>query len=141
MAVDPEKIGLSGCWQIVAVCREEIPIIERCNAGELSEEVRYYVTSTAYKPGQAEDEELLGAIRGHWDAIENGSHYRRDVCFGEDQCRIKHRGAAQIMAALRNLAIGLYELEKNRKKIPKGRGFKATCKRMTFSKALDLLKS
>jgi hypothetical protein len=38
---------------------------------------------------------------------DNGLHYRRDVTFGEDACRL-HRGqAAQVMAVFNNLALAL----------------------------------
>ena len=49
---------------------------------------------------------MMEIIRGHWSAIENGTHYRRDVTLGEDACRV----------TLRNLAIGVYELEKHQKR-------------------------
>ena len=48
---------------------------------------------------------------GQRSAIENGVHYRRDVSFQEDQCRVKDRVGAEILAVMRNLAVGLYELE------------------------------
>ena len=51
-------------------------------------------------------------IRGHWSAIENGTHYRRDVTLGEDACRTANRPGAAVLASLRNLANGLYELER-----------------------------
>jgi hypothetical protein len=54
---------------------------------------------------------LSRAIQRHWGAIENGSHHRRDVTFHEDASRIRHPGAVQVMATLRNLALGLYELK------------------------------
>lgn len=57
---------------------------------------------------ESSDEELLEAIVGHWDAIENGTHRVRDVSMGEDACRIAHPKAARNMVTLRNLAIGLY---------------------------------
>jgi hypothetical protein len=44
--------------------------------------------------------------RGHW-SIENRSHYVRDVTFGEDASRIRKGSGPQIMASLRNAAIGL----------------------------------
>jgi uncharacterized protein (DUF3084 family) len=37
---------------------------------------------------EAGDGELLDAIVGRWDAIENGTHRVRDVSMGEDACRI-----------------------------------------------------
>jgi predicted transposase YbfD/YdcC len=48
---------------------------------------------------------LLAWWRGHW-GIENRSHYVRDVSMGEDASRIRTGSAPQIMAALRNAAIG-----------------------------------
>jgi hypothetical protein len=51
---------------------------------------------------------------GQRSAIENGVHYRRGVSFQEDQCRVKDRGGAEILAVMRNLAVGLYELELER---------------------------
>jgi predicted transposase YbfD/YdcC len=139
LAVTPEQIGLCGCWQIIAVHRESIQISLGCNAGELREEISYYVSSLRDTRGQ--DDAILQAIRGHWEAIENGSHYRRDVSFGEDQSRIKNRGAAQVMAALRNLALGFHELRKAAGKTKKGAGVKNSCRKMTFSQALAFLNS
>ena len=57
---------------------------------------------------EARDGELLDAIVGHWDAIENGTHRVRDVSMGDDACRIADPNAARGMVNLRNLAIGLY---------------------------------
>jgi predicted transposase YbfD/YdcC len=69
-------------------------------------EIAYYVSSRT--KAESSDEELLEAIVGHWDAIENGTHRVRDVSMGEDACRIAHPKAARNMVTLRNLAIGLY---------------------------------
>jgi hypothetical protein len=51
--------------------------------------------------------ELLDAIVGHWDAIENGIPRVRDVSMGEDACHIANPNAARSMVNLRNLAVGL----------------------------------
>ena len=48
---------------------------------------------------------LLGWARGHW-SIENGSHYVRDVTLGEDASRIRKGSGPEVMAGLRNAAIG-----------------------------------
>jgi hypothetical protein len=48
---------------------------------------------------------LADLIRGHW-SIENGLHYVRDVTFAEDASRVRTGTAPQVMACLRNLAIG-----------------------------------
>lgn len=55
-------------------------------------------------------------IRGHWSAIENGTHYRRDFSLGEDANRTASRPGAAVLASLRNLANGLYELRKEQKR-------------------------
>jgi hypothetical protein len=132
--VSPEDIGLCGCWQVIAVRRERVELGKK--AGLPSDEIGYYAASLA--PDQLDDAGLLQAIRGHWDAIENGTHHRRDVSFGEDASRVSQRGAAQILAALRNLALGLYELEKERGRTDVA-GVKSWCRQMTASTALALL--
>jgi hypothetical protein len=37
-----------------------------------------------------------------------------DATFKEDNSRVSKRGAAQVMATFKNLAIGIFELEKER---------------------------
>jgi hypothetical protein len=44
-------------------------------------------------------------LRGHW-AIENGLHHVRDVTFAEDASQLRAGTGPQVMACLRNLAIG-----------------------------------
>lgn len=113
MAVTPENSGLCGCWQFVAVWRER----QQLRAGQVTasaEEYSFYCTSLARQ--ERSPEQLAGLIRGHWSAIENGSHYRRDVTLREDASRVGGRKRAQVLATLRNLVIGLFELEKERQK-------------------------
>src|SRR5438128_7206145 len=40
-------------------------------------------------------------------SYQNGSHYVRDVTFGEDRSRLRTGAAPQVLAALRNLVITL----------------------------------
>lgn len=134
VSVSPEEIGLCGAWQVIAVRRERVPLGRK--AKPPSEEIAYYITSLA--AAQLTDDELLEAIRDHWAAIENGSHHRRDVSFGEDACGVSQRGAAQVLACLRNLALGLYELARARGKT-KAPGAKSGSRQMTFGRALALL--
>ena len=77
---------------------------ERWAGGQHSVEVAYRITSL--KPVQANAARLLELDRGHW-GIENGLHYVRDVTLGEDACRVRSGNAPQLMAATRNLALGL----------------------------------
>lgn len=99
-------------------------------------EIGYYATSAHGK--QFTGPELLKIIRDHWGAIENGSHLRRDVTFREDESQVSKRGAAEVLAALRNLALGLYELDKERGRT-QTKQFKSWCRKMTASAALKLI--
>ena len=134
VTASPEQIGLCGCWQVLAVRRERV---ERGRqAGPPSDEIGYYATSLGAE--QLSDAELIQAIRDHWSAIENGAHYRRDVSFGEDSSGVSKRGAAQVLAALRNLALGVYELARERGQT-RAPSAKARCRQMTFAAALASL--
>jgi hypothetical protein len=135
VSVSPEDIGLCGCWQVIAVRRERIQLGRK--AGPPTDEIGYYATSAA--TCELTPAGLMEAIRGHWDAVENGSHHRRDVTFGEDGCGVSERGAAQVLAALRNVALGLYELELERKRT-RAPSAASQCRQMTFSAALALLR-
>ena len=50
-------------------------------------------------------EQLAAWIRGHW-SIENKIHWVRDVTYDEDRSQIRTGTGQQVMAALRNAAIG-----------------------------------
>jgi len=63
----------------------------------------YAITSLTH--AQASPARLADLLRGHW-AIENGLHYIRDVTFAEDPSQLRTGGGPQVMACLRNLAIG-----------------------------------
>ena len=134
ISVSPEQIGLCGCWQVIAVRRERVELGRK--AKPPSDELGYYATSLS--AAQRSDAELLEAIRDHWSAIENGAHHRRDVSFGEDASGVSKRGAAQVLACLRNLALGVYELarERGQSHAPSA---KACGRQMTFSSALAWL--
>jgi predicted transposase YbfD/YdcC len=67
-------------------------------------EVVYGVTSL--RPDRATPERLLALVRGQWQ-IENKSHWVRDVTFDEDRSQVRCGNIPQVMAALRNTAIGL----------------------------------
>ena len=44
--------------------------------------------------------------------IENRLHWVRDITFGEDASRVRHRSVPQILAAIRNAVIGLLRTKK-----------------------------
>ncbi len=131
----PEEIGLVGCWQVLAVRREFIPLGKGESAK--TDEVGLYLTSCALD--QQTDAEMMEIIRGHWSAIENGTHYRRDVSLGEDACRVRDRVAASVLASLRNLAIGVYELERHQERT-KADSLPSWRRSQSFGKAMAALK-
>ena len=61
---------------------------------------------TSLSPQQAKPERLLDLFQEYW-GIECGLHYRRDVTLHEDATRFTNEKAAQNMAILNNLVIGL----------------------------------
>ena len=75
--------------------------------GEVETETEYGVTSCT--PDRADAAQLLSYVRGHWQ-IENKSHHVRDVTFDEDRSQVRVGSIPQVMAALRNTAIGLLRL-------------------------------
>ena len=113
VSLSPEEAGLCGCWQFVSVWREQKKLLKGKVIEEF-EEYSFYCTSAAQEQYSAQ--QLLEFIRGHWAAIENGAHYRRDVSLGEDASQISGRIGAYVMATLRNLLLGLFELQKHRGK-------------------------
>lgn len=94
----------SGLWPgINQVFEIERKVFQK-KSGNKSEEVVYGVTSLSRS--QAGAEELLRIARQHWH-IENKSHWVRDVTFDEDRSQVRCGSIPQVMAALRNTAIGL----------------------------------
>lgn len=135
VGLSPEEAGLCGCWQFVAVWRERKEL-RQGKVIEESEEYSFYCTSAAQ--GQHSSQQLLEIIRGHWSGSENGAHYRRDVSLGEDASRISGRTGAYVMATLRNMLLGLFELQKHRGKT-KARTFPGWRRKLTNTQKLQLI--
>ncbi len=91
----------------------------RVKDGKVSQQVVHGVTSLTAQ--QASPKQLLKLVRLHWQ-IENGLHYRRDETLREDRCRLRTGHAAQVMAAINNLVLGLL-LPKGIKNVPQQRRF------------------
>jgi hypothetical protein len=125
---------LCGCWQVIAVERESLDLTQVDKLATV--EIGCYATSLTLN--QRDDAAILAIIRGHWSAIENGTHYRRDVTLGEDACRTAGRQGAAVLASLRNLTNGVYELEKERKRT-KVDTLNSWCQQQTFSTAWPIL--
>jgi hypothetical protein len=135
VAVSPEEIGLCGCWQVLALERESRDLNQPQESPSV--EVGCYVTSLALQ--ERNDDQLMALVRGHWSAIENGTHYRRDVTLGEDACRTAGRKGAAVLASLRNLANGIYELQQERKTTTVD-SLKSWCQQQTFTSVWPILK-
>jgi predicted transposase YbfD/YdcC len=88
-------------WPGVAQVGQIESVVEQ--DGKVSHDTRYFITSVPLALGSASH--LLTWGRGHW-SVENRSHYVRDVTFAEDASRIRKGSGPEIMAALRNAAIG-----------------------------------
>lgn len=86
--------------QVFRLCSDRL----ECRTQRRSLQTHYGITSLS--PMDADATRLLELTRSHW-AIENGLHYRRDVTFKEDACRMKSHRAAEALAVCNNLAIGL----------------------------------
>jgi predicted transposase YbfD/YdcC len=110
--VTPEEMGFCGAWQIIAV--ERTLADPKNKSTPWTKEISYYITSLPIE--EVTNEKLMEIITGHWAAIENGTHYVRDKSFGEDGCRISNPNGARNMVVMRNLTLGLYNLERHRKK-------------------------
>lgn len=57
--------------------------------------------------------ELLRLSREHW-LIENSLHWVRDNTFREDACQVKSGNAPELLASVRNLAIGILHRKKHK---------------------------
>jgi hypothetical protein len=90
-------LGQVGQLTYTGVCR-----------GKVSQETSYFITSLSEE--EASPGRLLRLLRGHW-GIENRVHWVRDVTLDEDRCQVRCGSGPQVMAALRNTAIGLLRLK------------------------------
>lgn len=89
-----------GQHQVFMLKRERV----RLRTGDVERETVYGVTSL--RPARADAARLLRLVREHW-CIENRSHWVRDVTFDEDRSQVRVGSIPEVMAALRNTAIGL----------------------------------
>lgn len=95
----------SGLAQVLCLERE----VTHKRSGVVRRERVYAVTSLP--PHRASPGQLLMAWRAHWH-IENKLHYVRDVTFDEDRSQVRTGQIPQVMAPLRNTAIGLLRIAK-----------------------------
>jgi predicted transposase YbfD/YdcC len=106
----PEGLSTIDEW---ADLRAVVQVIRtRRQAGEETDEVAYYISSSTAKAAV-----LAEGVRGHW-GIENGQHWCLDVLFGEDRCRTRHKNAAQNLAWLRRMALSLLRQDQSKGSVP-----------------------
>jgi predicted transposase YbfD/YdcC len=92
-----DYLNWPGLKQVLRIERE----VEK--KGQKESQVRYGITSLG--PGYGA-KPLMKLVRGHW-SIENQLFRVRDVTLGEDASQVRKGSAPQVMAALRNVVIGL----------------------------------
>jgi predicted transposase YbfD/YdcC len=100
---DARGIDFPGARQVGCVRREVFDLA----GGRLSKEYAWVVTSSVATETTAGD--LHEHVRHHW-GIENKSHHVRDITWREDAHQAYIGSGPQVMATLRNIAIGLLRL-------------------------------
>lgn len=96
----PTWLNWPGVAQVFQLERRFVRVKDQ----HLEHEVVYGVTSLTTK--EASPARLLELVREHWQ-IENGLHYRRDDTLKEDRCTLRTGHAAEAMAVINNLVLGL----------------------------------
>ncbi|MBB6119476.1 ISAs1 family transposase [Nocardiopsis algeriensis] len=100
----PEWITFEGAAQVAQLRRATWRKKSKDSVKRKSVEVVYLITSADHRVAPALV--LSGWVRRHW-GIENKLHHVRDVTYDEDRSQVRTGSAPQVMAALRNTAIGL----------------------------------
>ena len=91
-------------WPGHAQVLEMKRLVRNKKSGKERAEVVYGITSLG--PQRATAAQLMKLWREHWH-IENKLHWVRDVTFDEDRSQARAGHTPQVMAAIRNTAIGL----------------------------------
>jgi predicted transposase YbfD/YdcC len=94
------RMRFPGLQQIYRLERERVSK----KTGTRTIEVEYGICSLS--AAEAGPRALLQLRRGEWK-IENQSHYVRDVTYAEDRSQARCGSIPQVLAAFRNVAIGL----------------------------------
>lgn len=97
-------LNLTSNWPYLGQVFQLVRDVRHLKSGKTTHEVMYGITSLSAT--SASPQRLLSLIRQHW-AIENKLHYCRDVTFHEDACDLAIGTAAQAIALLNNLVLGL----------------------------------
>ena len=96
------ELGWAGAQQVLRL-ESCVTHLRGVRSGQTTQLVRYFLTSLT---PQVPARQLLRLIREHWH-IENRLHYVRDVTLGEDASQVRSGAAPEVLAALRNVVVGL----------------------------------
>ena len=104
------------CWDSI----RSIGLVraKRVTNNATTEETRYYISSL-----ENNIELFAKAVRMHW-GVENSLHWRLDVVFREDDCRVRDRNAAENLGIMRRCAVSIFANEPS-KISQRGRRLKA----------------
>jgi len=92
---------------------------ERHFGDRVEQETSYYIGSIG-----SNAERFGHAVRSHW-GIENSLHWVLDVCFREDESRIRKDNAPENFAVLRHIALNMIKRESTLKKSIKSKRLRA----------------
>ncbi|HEU5117833.1 MAG TPA: ISAs1 family transposase, partial [Isosphaeraceae bacterium] len=107
---EPSGLRTQGDW---AGLKAIVQAIRTRRVGDKeSTEVSYYISSR-----EAAAEVLAEGIRVHW-SIENSQHGSLDVLFGQDRCRTRQKNAAENLAWVRKVALGLFGQDRTKGSVP-----------------------
>ncbi len=87
---------------------------------ETTLERRYFISSLPYKAAQR----IAEVVRKHW-RVENQLHWCLDVCFGEDDSRVRIGNAAENLSRVRRIALMLLKQDTGTKIGVKAKRLKA----------------
>jgi len=99
--ITPHASGFAGARTLLSV--QSWRRVTRKN--EESRETRHYLSSLDI--GDAPLQRQAELIRGHWGAVENNTHWRRDTLMGEDGMRSRKPVLLSNVALLRNALLSL----------------------------------
>ncbi|MFF0500017.1 ISAs1 family transposase [Nocardia aobensis] len=103
LEIGPE-IGFPGARLALKITRRRVDARTR----KFASATIYAITSLS--AAEATPRQLAAWLQGHWH-IENRVHCVRDVTFDEDRSRVRTGAGPQVMATLRNTAIGLLRIQ------------------------------
>jgi predicted transposase YbfD/YdcC len=107
---EPDGLSTKGEWQDL---RTVVRVERTVRVGDKqSKEVAHYISSST-----ARAKVLADGVRYHW-SVENSQHWVLDVVFGEDRCRTRHGNAAENLAWLRKMALGVFGQDQSKGTIP-----------------------